>query len=246
METESVEHIFVRAWSLLSRNWVMLVPGIAVGLVVGILGFVLVPGGDVQDADPLHALAEIGSRIASGIILGTVAIAGFVVTQCYTAGMAAAAWTRGTATLDDGAHALRDDAGHVFLAAVALLLTGLAAVILAIPTLGISLLAFYVFSLYTIAAAVVGRKSGFAAVRESVTMARARFGPTLMIAVLLVAIRVAGGWFAAIFSFAPLIGPLFAAVAGQMIVVYATLVVVGEYLNLRAAEVPAPPAVPEP
>ena len=64
---------------------------------------------------------------------------------------------------------------------------------------------------------------------------RARFVPTLLIAVVLAVLHFAGGMIALIFTFAPFLGPVIAALIEQTVVAYATLVVVGEYLTLRGA-----------
>jgi hypothetical protein len=243
---QSVENVFARSWDLLTKNWIIIVPGIVVGLVVGIVTGLFSPDASADSSDPFGALANLGTHIASSAIVGTIGIAGYIVTQCYTAGMAGAAWQRGTTTLEDGAIALRVDAGHVFIAALGLFGIGIIAAILVVPTLGLSFLAYYVFFIYTIASAVVGNHRGLEALAESYRIARTRFFPTLIIAVLLVVIRVCGGFIAAGLGWAPLIGPIVAAIIGQIVVAYATLVVVGEYLNLRGAPTPAaqtPPGV---
>ena len=178
----------------------------------------------------------------TGIILGAVNIAGYIVTQCYTAGMAGAAWQRGTTTLSDGSSAVNADAGNVLVAAILLFVLGLVATLLMIPTLFLSLLAFYIFTLYTIAAAVVGNRSGGDALRESFAIARARFGTTLIISILLGLLQFLGGLIAYGFSFAPLLGPIISAIISQIVVAYAVLVVVGEYLVLRPGVTgPTPP-----
>lgn len=238
---QSVENVFARSWELLTRNWIIIVPGIIVGLVVGILTGLLTPDAGGDASDPFGALARFSTRFASSVIVGIIAIAGYIVTQCYTAGMAGAAWMRGTTTLDDGAIALRADAGNVFVAALGLFCVGIVAAILVLPTLGLSFLAFYVFFIYTIASAVVGNHRGLDALGESFRIAKARFFPTLIIAVLLMIIRLIGVFVASAFGWAPFIGPVVAAVINQIVIAYATLVVVGEYLNLRGVPQPQTP-----
>jgi len=241
---QSVENVFARSWELLTKNWIIIVPGIIVGIVVGILTGLLTPAAYSDSSDPLGALARLSTRFASSFIVGIIAIAGYIVTQCYTAGMAGAAWMRGTTTLDDGASALRADAGNVFVAAIALFCVGVVAAILVLPTLGLSFFAFYVFFIYTIASAVVGNQRGLDALGESFRIAKTRFVPTLIIAVLLMVIRMVGVFVASAFGWAPFIGPVLAAVITQVVIAYATLVVVGEYLNLRGAPQPqTPPTV---
>jgi hypothetical protein len=240
MQTPTVENIFSRAWELLSRNWAIIVPGVVVGLVVGVITgiFTLMqPAGE-----PIGVVSAVANGIgsfAASLIVAVVAVAGYIVTQCYTAGMAGAAWARGTTTLADGARALTEDGGNVLMAAVGLFVCGVVAAILAIPTLGISFLVFYLFTMYTIAAAVVGNRRGFDALRESFAIARAKFGTTLIIGILLFLLSLVGGIIGHLFSYAPLLGPIVSAVITQIIVAYATLVIVGEYLILRPVVTPA-------
>jgi hypothetical protein len=95
-------------------------------------------------------------------------------------------------------------------------------------------------------AAVVGNRRGFDALRESFAIARAKFGTTLIIGILLFLLSLAGGIIGHLFAYAPLLGPIVSAVITQIIVAYATLVIVGEYLVLRPAVIPpsAPPPPP--
>ena len=239
METQSLENVFARSWQLLTRNWIIIVPGIVVGLLVGLVTDVLAP--PVTYGDPTTTGGVVSHGLASFVssaIVGVVGIAGFVITECYTVGMAGAAWRSGTATLGDGASALRDDASNVLGAAIGLFVLGVIAVILAIPTLGISLLLFYLFMLYAIPSAVVGNRGGFAAIGESVAIARAKFGTTLIIGIVLAAISFVGGLVALVFAFAPLLGPIVSSIIEQIVVAFSSLVVVGEYLNLRGPSEP--------
>lgn len=242
MQTPSVENVFARAWDLLTKNWVIIVPGAIVGLVVGLLTALIVPAPAYDASDPSQSLARLGAGFISALILGVIAIAAFIVTQCYTAGMAGAAWQRGTATLADGADALRSDAMNVLVAALGLFVVGIVAALLAIPTLGFSVFLFYLFFMYTIASAVVGKQPGISALQESFAIARARFVTTLIIGIILMVLLVAGKFIAVALAFAPFIGPIVAAIVNQVVVAFATLVIVGEYLALRGS----PPAADRP
>jgi hypothetical protein len=243
VEAQSVENIFARSWQLLTRNWIIIVPGIIVGLIVGVVADVVAPPQTYADPTTTGGIVSHGlANAVGGLIAGAVGIAGFVITQCYTVGMAGAAWARGTTTLGDGASALRDDATNVLGAAVGLFVLGVVALLLAIPTIGISLVLFYLFMLYTIPSAVVGNHAGFAAIGESVAITRAKFGTTLIIGVVLAAVSFIGGLIALIFAFAPLLGPVVSSIIAQIVVAFSSLVVVGEYLNLRgSSEPPLPP-----
>jgi hypothetical protein len=249
VQVPTVENIFARAWDLLSRNWTIIVPGIVVGLIVGIVsGLYSLSQPDTYGEPSGTAMSfayGFGSFVAS-LILAVVAVAGYIVTQCYTAGMAGAAWQRGTTTLSDGTNAVTEDAGNVLVAAIYLFLFGIVAVILAPFTLFLSVFAFYLFTLYTIAAAVVGNRRGMDAIRESFAIARSRFGTTLIIGILLGLLQLLGKLIAHIFSFAPLLGPIIAAIISQIVVAYAVLVIVGEYLVLRPGAAEAAPPPPSP
>jgi hypothetical protein len=247
VQVPTVENVFARSWDLLTQNWIIIVPGVVVGLIVGIVsGLYSLTQPDLYGETSGTAMTftyGLGAFVG-GIILAIVAIAGYIITQCYTAGMAGAAWQRGVATLADGTRAVNEDAGNVLLAAVYLFLFGIVAVVLAPFTLFLSIFAFYLFTLYTIAAAVVGNQRGMNALRESFAIARARFGTTLIIGIVLGVLQLIGKLIAHIFSFAPLLGPIVAAIISQVVVAYAVLVIVGEYLVLRPATTPpAPPPV---
>jgi hypothetical protein len=243
----TVENVFARAWELLTRNWVIIVPGVVVGLVVGIVSGLFSMTQPDTYGEPTGSAMSLAYGLAgfvSDLVLAVVAIAGYIVTQCYTAGMAGVAWNRGVTTLGDGARAVNDDAGNVFVAAIGLLLCGVVAVILAPFTLFLSIFAFYLFTLYTIAAAVVGNRRGFDALRESFAIARARFGTTLIVGVLLGLLQLIGRLIAHVFGYAPLLGPIVSAIIAQIVVAYAMLVIVGEYLVLRSAATPPSTAPP--
>jgi hypothetical protein len=233
VQVPTVENVFARSWDLLTKNWIIIVPGIIVGLVVGIVSGIY----SYSQTDTYTLGTFVG-----GLILAIVAIAGYIITQCYTAGMAGAAWQRGVTTLADGSRALNEDAGNVVLAAVYLFLFGIVAVLLAPFTLALSIFAFYLFTLYTIAAAVVGNRRGMDALRESFAIARSRFATTLIIGIVLAVLQLIGSLIAHVFSFAPFLGPIVAAIISQVVVAYAVLVIVGEYLVLRPAV--EPPAAP--
>ena len=243
MQVPSVENVFARSWDLLTKNWVIIVPGVVVGLIVGIISGIYSltqPDTYGQPSGTAMTFAYGFGAFVAGIILAITAIAGYIITQCYTAGMAGAAWQQGVTTLADGTRAVNEDAGNVLVAAVYLFLFGILAVLLAPFTLFLSIFAFYLFTLYTIAAAVVGKQRGMNALRESFAIARARFGTTLIIGILLAILQLIGKLIAHVFSFAPLLGPIVAAIISQIVVAYAVLVIVGEYLVLRPSTTTPP------
>jgi hypothetical protein len=240
---QPVENVFARAWELLTHNWIIIVPGLVIGLIVGAISWVLAPHGSYDTSDTSAIVGNALARASRGVILGIVAIVAGIANQAYTVGMAGAAWERGVATLDDGAASFREDAGRIVITAIGLILLGIVAAFLALPTLGLSLLAFYVFTLYSMPAAIVGNRPGFSSIAESFAITRARFIPTLILAIMIVVISLIAGLISAPLLFIPLLGPIIQACIVQVAVAYVTLVVVGEYLNLRATAV-IPPASP--
>lgn len=246
-QPQPVESVFSRAWELLTRNWILIVPGIVIGLIVGVVTALLTPATPYDySGDAGGALANAGGYFLRGIVIGLIALLGYIANAAFTVGMAGAAWARGTATLADGAASFREDAGRIVITAIGLILLGILAALLALPTLTLSLLAYYIFTLYAMPAAIIGNREGFASIGESFRIASKRFVPTLIIAVLIAAISFVVRFVALLFAFAPFIGPIIAAILVQIVVAFATLVIVGEYLNLReAGTVPPPgPAVP--
>lgn len=240
MQSQSVEGVFGRSWQLLTHNWVLIIPGLIVGLVVGFAqGLFGGPGNDYGSG----SLATSLGRAVAGIILTVITILGAIANTAYTTGMAGAAWERGSTTLADGRRAFERDSGHVFVAMIGLFVIGIVAAVLALPTLGISLLAYVLLFIYTMPAAVVGERRGIDALAESYRIATKRFWTTFIIVVLIGVIAVGAYLIILALRFAPLIGPLIGAVIDQIAIAYFTLVVVGEYLNLRSlADQPSPPA----
>jgi hypothetical protein len=237
VRAQSVEGVFGRSWQLLTRNWVLIVPGLIIGVIVGLAQAVFGAPGDDSSGGSLAG--AVGAFVAN-IVVTVIALLGAIANTAYTTGMAGVAWERGTTTLADGRRAFERDAGHIFVAMIGLFVLGIVAAILAIPTLGLALLAYVLLFIYTMPAAVVGERRGIDALAESYRMATKRFWTTLIVVVLIGVIAV-GAWFIiAALHFAPFIGPLVGAIIDQMAVAYFTLVVVGEYLNLRAAAEPPP------
>ncbi len=235
-----IESVLSRSWQLLTRNWIIIVPGIVIGLVVGIIDDILAPPATYGDpATTGVAVAHAVGGVVSSLIAVVVGIAGFVATQCYTVGMAGAAWERGRTTLADGAAALRDDATNVLTTAFGTLVLGFLAALLALPTLFVSVIVFYLFLLFAIPAAIVGNRRGFSAIGESISIARHRFLTVLIIGIVIGVIAALGTGISLVFAFAPLLGPIVAAIISQIVVAFSSLVLVGEYLNLRGTAAPA-------
>ncbi len=240
----SVESVFSRAWELLSRNWIIIVPGIVIGLIVGIISGLLTPHAysaeDYQN-NPGLAMASLGGLFVRAIIIGGVGILGYIATTAYTVGMAGAAWARGTTTLADGSAAFQEDAGNVVITGLGLLGLGIVAAVLAPITLTLSLLALYIFTLYAMPAAIIGKRPGFSSIAESFQIAMKRFVPTLIIAILIAVISFVVGLVTLPLHFIPFLGPIVSSVITQIVIAFAVLVIVGEYLSLRNVGTVSPP-----
>ncbi len=245
MVEQPVESVFSRAWDLLQRNWIIIVPGIVIGIIMGILRTVLTPAPMVYTTVGGTTVVShnIGASLLSGVILACLGLLAFVATQAYTTGMAGAAWMRGKTDLADGAAAFQRDAGNIIVTLIGVIVLGIVAAILAIPTIGLSMLVFFLFLLYAFPSAIVGERPGFSAISESFRITMARFVPTLILGILIFIMSFIAGLIGAALHFIPFLGPIVGQVLVQIVVAYTTLVVVGEYLNLRAAGA-VPPAGP--
>jgi hypothetical protein len=241
MQTEpgrDIGNTFSRSWQLLTSNWIIIVPGIVIAIVFGILTAVLVAAASphvVYDVNGTPTGAtNLGGTFLAGALAAVLAIIATILSITYTTGMAGAAWQRGTATLLDGYASFREDAGHVLMAMIIMIVVGIVAAILAPFTLGLSVLAFLLFFIYTMAAAVVGNRSGMEAVSESFQMVMHAFGTTVVIVLLIFVIGIIAGIIGAAMHFIPFIGPVIGQVLQQIVVAFSTLVIVGEYLKLKA------------
>jgi len=222
MERPGAGEIFARSWGLLFGNLAIVVPGLVVGAFAALVQFALEPTpAAALDAGLLTRLAEDLAQLVASIL-----------SVAYTTGMAEAAWATGRARYSDGTQAFRRDGGHVFVAMLLLFALGFVAAVLAPFTLGLSLVVYVYFFIYTMAAAVVGERTGFAAVRESVAIAFRRPVPTILTVAGVLVIAFAMGAVATLLAAAPLIGPLVSALVVQLVIAYVVLVIVGEYRAL--------------
>jgi hypothetical protein len=216
--------VFVRALRLLIANPLILVPGLIIGAASGIVAGILAPPPDASFVQDF----ALSMGIAMTQLIAT------ILAVAYTVGMAQAAWERGTASLSDGRRAFGRDAGHVTLALAGLFVIGLGASFLANYTFGLSQAAYVFFCIYTIPAAVVGGRNGLHAIGESAAIAYRRALATLLMVAVLIVTVYAMSIVAGLLATTPLIGPLVAALTVQVVIAYFSLVVVGEYLALRA------------
>lgn len=232
-----------RAWSLLSRNWIIIVPSIVVGAISAAIATALAGSGwlswrffsDMGEAGPSGYLAFIATIVAMAL-----RIVAAVVGIAFTCGMAAAAWSRGSAGFADGAAALRRSGVQACWALVILTLLGLVAAGLFIPTFGISVLAYMIFMLYAMPGVLVGHRGATDAVVESIALSWRSLGVTFLLVVLIAVLAVGGGLLGDLLSRVPYLGELLGWVVMEAVVAYATLVVVGEYIQLLTPPDQAP------
>lgn len=234
---------FLRAWSLLCRNWVIVVPPIVVGVASSAASSALARSGvlswqffgDMDVQGPAAFWLFFGTIVAMAlrIVAAVVAIA-------FTAGMAAAAWSRGSARLSDGAAAFRRNGLQAFLALVLLTVLGVLAAALFVPTFGLSVLAYLIFLIYSMPGVLVGNRSAIDSIVESISLAWRGFGVTLAVVLLIIVLALAGGWLGDFLGRVPFLGEILGWVVMEAVVAYATLVVVGEYLQLHSPADQAP------
>ncbi|MDE2571698.1 MAG: hypothetical protein KGM44_04130 [bacterium] len=229
---ESTAGVFSRAWHVLSANWILIIPGIVAGVAGGVVRSVL---------GPHYVISPDGSvtAIGGGFFLREIALliqfVLFVASVTYTTGMAGAAWRAGTTTLADGTVAFERDAGKVIVALIGLVVLGLVAIFLSIFTFGLAMLAFIFFVVYTFPAAVIGEIPGLEAIRESVRVAQNRASSTLIMIVLIAVIGIIVGIVTSALHVVPFLGPIIGGLISGAASAYFTLVVAGEYLQLKAS-----------
>lgn len=251
--SEDLGNTFGRSWQLLTENWILIVPGIVIGIVAAVVVWLLTVYG-VASAVGFSAVGMGGvgmmSAFLSTMLVGVVLMLATILVIAYTTGMAGAAWRTGKATLDDGAAAFRADGAQILVAVVLLFLLGIVAVALSVPTLGLALLAFYLFFLYALPSVIVGNRSATDALAESARMTTRNFLTTLAIVILLAIAFMVATWLTRFFGGIPLIGLIVRQLIMQAMAAYATLVIVGEYIKLRSTIQPVgvgtPPAASPP
>jgi hypothetical protein len=232
-----------RAWDLLRRNWIIIVPSVVIGAVSAAAATVLARSGwlswqffgGLNDQGPGAYWSFLAAVVAMALRLVVAVIA-----MAFTAGMAAAAWTRGRAVFADGTAVFRRNGLHAFFALLLLTLIGIFAAALLLPTFGLSVLAYMTFMLYAMPAVLVGNRGAVDGIVESIGIAWRSFGVTFVLVLLIVALAIAGGMLGNLLEHLPFLGALLNWILMEAMVAYATLVVVGEYLQLNAPADQAP------
>jgi hypothetical protein len=192
----AAESILARSWALYRAHWRSLAAPLVVAALL-CLALLVALGAIAGVALATHAASIERNSASPGLVvtlatlwLLTAVISVAISIWTFTAlfGMADAIWERGSATLADGNHAFRRTWRATIVAGVGI--TGLAvvAVILALPTLGIALLALPLVVMYVPASVVSGGRGGFAAIAESWALVRRNFGSSAIMLVVVVAI----------------------------------------------------------
>lgn len=236
-----LKRTFVHSWELLTRNWVLIVPGIVLAVLaaavqvlftVAVMGSIVITGNGSPDA-------TIATNALVGIVELLITIPFALAQMAYVTGMAGGAWLHGTTTLGDGWNALSHRLLSLVVAAMLLFLIGLCAAVLSTVTFGVPLAIYAVFFIYTMASVIIGSRGPVDAIAESCRLALANLGPTLAVVALILVIATLGSWIGGLVGrISEFSGWLVAGVLQQIIVAYASLVVTGEYLKLtdRAAD----------
>jgi hypothetical protein len=212
---------FARAWSLLVRNPLIIMPALVVGIISAAIARVLADAGVLSWEVLLVPIVFVLLRLFSTLV----AIA-------FTTGMSAAAWRSGHASLGDGAAALRSNGLRALGALILLMLLGLVAAGLIVPTFGFSVFVYLIFVLYTMPAALIGGRGAVESIIESLTLAWRSIGVTIAVVVLIIVLAIAGGALGDLAARIPFLGEAVGWLVMEAVVAYATLVVVGEYLQL--------------
>lgn len=227
---------FRRALALLLNNPAIVLPPLCIGAFSSVVAYLLARTGALSWSFFAN-LDQTGAAGFAAFLATVVAIvwrlAGIVLAMAFTTGMAGAAWLRGKASFADGGAAFRRHGVQAALAAVVLFAMGFVAAVLAIPTFFISLIVYLVFFIYTMPAVFVGGLPATRAVVASIALAWRNLRATTAIIALVLFLAFVGAAIGAAVGRVPLAGHLVAWLVMEGVVAYATLVVVGEYLNLQ-------------
>ncbi len=236
--TQSVrdfENTFAHAWYLLVHNWVIIVPGLVLGLIGGAISFLVMLAiyGSVLISGAATADVTQVTQTIVAVAFTIISLLASIVQMAYVTGMAGSAWRHERTTLADGWYAFSHRSIQTTIAVLLLFAIGVCAAALAPITFMVTLVAYIIFFIYTMASVVIGGREAVAAIAESCRLALANFWPTLGIVALIVLIALAGGWIGSfVGDHVQWAGGIVAGVLQQIIVAYASLVVAGEYLKL--------------
>jgi len=222
--------LFSRSWFLLRNNLLLLVPGLFAGIVTWALRNVFFTPTSVAHGGVFLGFAETLRRwFAFGSLTGIMTLLAIVATTS----MAGRVWHEGSATLDDATRVFRENKNELYLTVLQIIGIAGLAVLMVIPTGGISICAAFFLMIYAVASAVIGQQPGFEAVRESFSIATHRVADTAIMIVIFLCFFAISGMVSAVFGGMFLVGPLIVAVLNQLVMAYVTLVVVGAYIRAK-------------
>ena len=189
----SLDALLKESWHLFKRNWIVALPPFIAMFAIIVVATVLVIvciSAAVAHGNPDHWSGGFIAALAGAYLM---LIAFILLASLWagvaTFGMADAAWERGTTTLGDGIASFGARAGAAFVACVGIFGLAIAAIILFLPTLGLSVLALPFVTMYAFPAIVTGRRGGFEAIRESFLLVRHFFGSSALVYLVLYAIQ---------------------------------------------------------
>jgi len=186
------EALLSLSWAVFRRNWIVALPPfivLATYVVISALYFAglywwsVAHGGIAKPVPNENVFWVITGAYA--LLVVAAALWSFIATYA----MADAAWAKGTASFGDAFAAFRTRSGAMLVAFAGVCGVVIAAVVLALPTLFLSLLAVPLVTMYVPQAVVSGRRGGFAALGESFRLVRAFFGPSAISLLVLLGIR---------------------------------------------------------
>jgi hypothetical protein len=190
--------LFARSWEVFKRNWIVALPPILGGIVITIIVtafIVAIVVGAIAANTRGHASAAsagfAGLAIVGSLVLLVLIVVIALWTQIATYAMADAAWMRGSASFTDGFAAFPSRVGALFVAMIGLFGLMLVALILMLPTLTLSVIAFTFVTMFVLPAVVAGRRGGFEAIAESFRLIRRFFVPSIITWLVLYAIQYA-------------------------------------------------------
>lgn len=228
--------IFTHAFALLTRNPIIIVPGIVLavlGSLVDAFGSTMLSGVAVTSIGSPDALAAM--QVVTALAIFVVSAALSLVQMMVVTGMAGGAWAHGSTSLRDGWDALAHRLPAAAVAGVLLLAVGFCAAALSPVTFMVPLVLYALLFIYTMAAVVIGGHPPIQALIESARLALRNVAPTLMVVGLVLVMALGGAGLGGLIGrSSPFGGWLVAGLLQQVIVAYATLVIAGEYLKLAS------------
>jgi hypothetical protein len=190
------EVLLSQSWSLFKRNWVVALPPV-IAMLIGVAGTAAYAGAIIAGA-LVHGVFRRNAPpdggfvmlvLTAALVYAVVMLAVGLWSYAAMYGMADAAWANGTATLADGFRAFRTRAGALIVAGIGVVGLAFVAAFLALPTLGLAILALPLVTMYVAPAVVSGRCGGFTAIGESFRLVRRFFGTSAISLLVLIAIN---------------------------------------------------------